>query len=49
MVYSNAHEMLLTSFFEKFPMLQTPKDSHIDLLDLMPCWLTHEWRLHDDC
>lgn len=30
---------------ERFPpVLRNRKDSHIDFHDLVPCWLTHEWR-----
>lgn len=28
----------------KFPVLRNRKDNHVDLHDLLPCWLTHEWR-----
>jgi hypothetical protein len=29
---------------ERFSMSRNRKDGLVDLHDLMPCWLTHEWR-----
>jgi hypothetical protein len=29
---------------ERFAMSRNRKDSRVDLHDLVPCWLIHEWR-----